>query len=300
MNVVITGGTGFVGSFLNRFLLDAGHNVTALGTRPSFAGPVAPHFHYVRANTAEAGDWQDHVARADCVFNLAGRSIFKRWSRKYKQEIFDSRIRTTRNVVDALAPSGKSVLISTSAVGYYGSCGDRELTEDALPGNDFLAELGQAWEAEALAAEPKGVRVVLARFGIVLGAGGGALSKMIPAFRAFVGGPLGDGYQWFPWIHMRDVIRALDFLSTRNDLHGAFNLCAPHPVRNRDMAAALGAALGRPAKLALPAFALKAVGGELADVLLGSQRALPANLLAARFDFDFPEIALALDDLIRT
>lgn len=142
--------------------------------------------------------------------------------------------------------------------------------------------------------------MALARFGIVLEAHGGALAKMIPAFRLFVGGPLGNGRQWFPWIHLRDLIRALDFLAVRDDLSGPFNLCAPHPVRNRDMAKALGTALGRPAKLAVPAFVLRTMMGELADVLLGSQRTLPARLMAAGFEFEFPDIDAALVDLIRS
>ncbi len=300
MKAVITGGTGFVGSHLGRFLIDAGHEVTALGTRAHFDPGANSRFHYIRGDTTAAGDWQEHVARADLVFNLAGRTIFRRWSRKYKAQIYDSRIRTTRHVVEALPSSGSAVLISTSAVGYYGDCGDRELAEDAAAGNDFLAGLGKAWEAAALAAEKKGVRVVLARFGIVLGADGGALSKMIPSFRSFVGGPLGGGHQWFPWIHLRDVIRALAFLASRGDLKGPFNLCAPNPVRNGDMARALGAALDRPAKLAVPAFVLRTMMGELAGVLLGSQRAIPASLLEAGFQFEFPGIDGALEDIVRS
>ena len=298
MKTVITGGTGFVGSHLARFLIDAGHEVVALGTRARFGGGAGSRFRYVRGDTTTAGDWQEHVARADLVFNLAGRTIFRRWSRKYKAQIYDSRIQTTRHVVEALPSSGGAVLVSTSAVGYYGSCGDRKLTEDDPAGHGFLAEVGKAWEAAALAAEKKEVRVVLARFGIVLGADGGALAKMIPSFRSFVGGPLGDGGQWFPWIHLRDVIRALVFLAGRSDLKGPFNLCAPFPVRNGEMAKALGAALGRPAKMAVPAFVLKTMMGELADVLLGSQRAMPAGLLEAGFGFDFPRMDVALKDIV--
>jgi len=189
-------------------------------------------------------------------------------------------------------------LISTSAVGYYGNCGDIELNEDSPAGQDFLASLAMNWEAEAKKGEAKGARVVLARFGIVLGRDGGALAKMIPAFRSFVGGPLGNGRQWFPWIHIQDLLGALNFLAARSDLKGAFNLCAPHPVTNAEMADALGKSLGRPAKMAVPAFVLKMMMGELGGVLLSSQRALPAKLLAAGFDFGFPQIEAALADLI--
>lgn len=297
MKILITGGTGFVGKHLSRTCLDAGHDVTILGTRTQPKADIDSRLHYVAADTTVAGDWQAHVAAADTIFNLAGRNIFQRWNRKYKRQIYDSRVLTTRNVVDALTASKPAVLISTSAVGYYGSCGDIELTEDSPPGKDFLAGLSVDWEAEAAKAAAKGARVVLTRFGIVLGRDGGALAKMIPAFRSYVGGPLGNGRQWFPWIHIQDLLGALNFLAGRPELKGPFNLCAPAPVTNARMADALGKALGRPARMAVPAFILKMTMGELGDVLLSSQRTLPANLLAAGFDFSFPRIDSALDDL---
>ena len=298
MKILITGGTGFVGTHLSRACLDAGHEVTVLGTRLRYKGPVDSRLRYVAADTTSPGDWQVHVTSADFVFNLAGRSIFQRWNQKYKQQIRDSRILTTRNVVDALSETKTPVLISTSAVGYYGSCGDLELNEQSPPGQDFLASLAIDWEAEASKGEAKGARVVLARFGIVLGRDGGALAKMIPAFRSFVGGPLGNGRQWFPWIQIQDLVRALNFLAARTGLKGPFNLCAPHPITNGQMADALGKALGRPAKMAVPAFMLKMMMGELGGVLLSSQRTLPARLLAAGFEFRFPQIDKALANLI--
>jgi uncharacterized protein (TIGR01777 family) len=298
MKVLIIGGTGFVGTHLSRSCLDAGHEVTVLGTRLRYNGPVDSRLRYVAADTGIPGDWQAHVTAADIVFNLAGRNIFQRWNQKYKQQLRDSRILTTRNVVDALPETKTAVLISTSAVGYYGSCGDVELNEDCPAGRDFLASLAMDWEAEAIRGEAKGARVVLTRFGIVLGRDGGALAKMIPAFRSFVGGPLGHGRQWFPWIHIQDLLGALDFLASRSDLRGPFNLCAPQPVTNGQMADALGKVLGRPAKMAVPAFMLKMMMGELGDVLLSSQRALPVNLLAAGFEFGFPQIDMALANLI--
>ncbi len=298
MNILITGGTGFVGTHLSRACLDDGHDVTILGTRPRYEGPTYSRLRHVAADATKPGDWQAHVTGADVIFNLAGRNIFQRWTRKYKQQIYDSRILTTRNVVDALPQPATSVLVSTSAVGYYGSCGDAELSEESPPGKDFLAGLAKDWEAEAEAGEAKGARVVLVRFGIVLGRNGGALAKMIPAFRSFVGGPLGNGRQWFPWIHLQDLLGALKFLAVRSDLKGPFNLCAPHPVTNAEMAGALGKALGRPAKMAMPAFMLRMMMGELGDVLLSSQRTLPDRLLAAGFEFGFPQIDQALADLI--
>jgi uncharacterized protein (TIGR01777 family) len=298
MKILITGGTGFVGTHLSRACLDAGHEVTVLGTRSPHQYGDPPHLHRASADTTRPGRWQDHAAAADLTFNLAGRNIFQRWTRKYKQQIYDSRILTTRNLVDALPGNGSVVLISASAVGYYGSCGDMELNEESPAGTDFLASLARDWETEALKAEAKGVRVVLARFGVVLGRNGGALAKMIPAFKSFMGGPLGNGRQWFPWIHIQDLVGALSFLARRSDLKGPFNLCAPHPVTNAVMAGALGKVLGRPAKMPVPAFMVRLMTGELGDVLLSSQRALPMGLLTAGFEFGFESIATALADIV--
>ncbi|MEJ2155080.1 MAG: TIGR01777 family oxidoreductase [Desulfobacteraceae bacterium] len=298
MKVVITGGSGFVGTHLSRHLLKSGHRVTALGSRATYDQIDHPEFTYVSADTTRPGSWQEAVAQGQWLFNLAGRTIFKRWSRSYKRQIYDSRILTTRNLVAALPDQTSAVLVSTSAVGYYGDRGDEELVESSPAGKDFLADLAKAWEAEAAAAESKGARVVIARFGIALGIDGGALAKMIPAFRSFTGGPLGSGKQWFPWIHIQDLVAALTFLSAGGSHRGAFNICAPHPVRNRQMAAALGKALGRPAAVAAPAFMLKMMMGEMAGVLLGSQRTLPAELQQAGFAFAFPRIDAALAHLI--
>jgi uncharacterized protein (TIGR01777 family) len=298
MKIVITGGSGFVGTHLNQYLLAAGHVVTALGARPFYKLIDHPRFTYKAADTTIPGNWQQTVADADLVFNLAGRTIFKRWSRRYKKQIYDSRILTTRNIVAALSSSSSKVLVSTSAVGYYGDCGDTELIESSPPGSDFLSVLAKDWESEALAAQTKGTRVAIARFGIVLGVDGGALSKMIPAFRSFVGGPLGDGQQWFPWIHIQDMVAALNFIGTGSDLSGPFNFSAPHPVRYGMMVQSLGRVLARPAAMAVPAFMLKMAMGELAGVVLASQRVLPSRLLRAGFEFRYPEIGVALENLL--
>lgn len=298
MKAVITGGSGFVGTHLSRYLLETGHSVTAIGSRSNHSTITHSRFSYASADTTLSGQWQKVVADADMVFNLTGRSIFQRWSRRNKQEMYDSRILTTRNVVEAMPQGAKSVLVSTSAVGYYGNCGDTELTEDSPSGNDFLSGLAKDWESEAEAAQAKGARVVIARFGLPLGVEGGAMAKMIPAFRSFVGGPLGDGRQWFPWIHIRDLVAALAFLAFNKELEGSFNICAPYPVRNKELATALGKALGRPAFMAAPAFMLKMVMGDLATVLLGSQRTIPVKLLASGFEFQYPQIDGALEDIV--
>jgi uncharacterized protein (TIGR01777 family) len=298
MRVLITGGSGFVGTHLGRHCLKLGHRVTALGTRKTHGGIDHPDFAYHSADTTRPGPWQRHVADSDWIFNLAGRTIFQRWTRRYKQQIYDSRVLTTRCVADALPAGTEAVLVSASAVGYYGDGGDTELTESSPGGDDFLASVSRDWEREAFGAGDKGARVAVARFGIVLGAAGGALAKMVPAFRSYVGGPLGDGRQWFPWIHMSDATAACCYLASRDDLHGPFNLCAPAPVRNIEMARALGNALGRPSKMAVPRFVLKVAMGELAGVLLGGQRAVSSGLVAAGFKFRYPEIDGALNDLV--
>jgi uncharacterized protein (TIGR01777 family) len=215
-----------------------------------------------------------------------------------KTEIRESRILTTRHVVQGL-PSGKPVvLISASGVGFYGNRGDDVLTEDAPAGNDFLAGLSKDWERAALAAAEKGARVVLTRLGVVLGKGGGAMAKMIPAFKFFVGGPIGSGRQWFPWIHMEDLSAAMLFLIDRPEISGPVNLCAPEPVTNRDLAGALGRALNRPAVMPAPAFMVRMALGEFADVLLGSQRAVPQKLLQHHFDFRHPDIRSAVNAVV--
>ena len=212
MKIFITGGTGFVGTHLSRVCVDAGHEVTVVGSRSLSARAGSSPINRITADTTRPGAWQADAAAADLIFNLAGRNIFQRWTRKTKRRIYDSRILTTRNLVAALPADSRSVLISTSAVGYYGDCGDSELNEDSPAGNDFLADLARDWEHEALKAEARGMRVVLTRFGVILGPGGGALAKMIPAFKSFMGGPLGSGRQWFPWIHVQDLVKAADWL----------------------------------------------------------------------------------------
>ncbi|MGE5255502.1 MAG: TIGR01777 family oxidoreductase, partial [Hyphomicrobiales bacterium] len=186
------------------------------------------------------------------------------------------------------------VLVSASGAGYYGSRGDEVLTEDAGAGDDFLARLAKEWEAEALAAAEKGVRVVVMRLGVVLGPGGGAMGQMIPAFKAFVGGPLGGGRQWFPWIHLHDLMAAVLFLIEHPELSGPVNVCAPQPVPNRDLAAALGQALKRPALVPAPAFMIRMSLGEFAEVLLASQRTVPKKLLDQQFSFKYPDIRSAV------
>ncbi len=297
MKITITGASGFVGTALTRQLLDGGHVVTGLGTSASHPLQSAAHFTWICADTTLAGTWQAAVSQADAVVNLAGRTILRRWSRAYKAQIVDSRMLTTRNVVSAMNGEDK-ILVSTSAVGYYGSRGDQVLDEHSTPGTDFLARLSVDWERAALDAEKRGVRVAIMRFGVVLGAAGGALAQMLPAFRMFAGGPLGNGRQWFSWIHMVDLLAAIQLLLDREHARGPYNFCAPGVVRQKDFARALGAALGRPAVVPAPALALRLIMGEVAGVLLASQKVHPDRLIADGFSFRFADVDSALADLV--
>jgi uncharacterized protein (TIGR01777 family) len=298
MKVLITGGLGFVGTQLSVHLLERGHEVTALDRSPEPKAYTPQEVRYVSADTTVKGPWQKELVDQDAVVNLAGASIFRRWNEKTKQLIYDSRILTTQNVVDALPKERGTVLCSTSALGYYGFRGDEELKEEDAPGDDFLATLSVDWEAEAHRAAKKGVRVAITRFGIVLGKTGGALGQMIPAFKKFVGGPLGSGNQWFSWIHMEDLLSAFVFVLEDEKIEGPVNFCSPNPVRNRDLARALGKVLCRPACLTTPAFALRLVLGEFGSVLLEGQRVIPAKLLKHGFSFRYPEIMAALEEVV--
>ena len=239
------------------------------------------------------------VPEHDWIINLAGASIFTRWSEAHKKEIFASRVLTTRNLVAALAAGDRRQLFcSTSAVGYYGPRGEEVLTEDSPPDAGFLGELAKAWEAEALKAQDLGVRVVVTRFGIVLGRDGGALGQMMPLFKKFLGGPIGSGVQWFSWIHQADHARAFRFIQENPQISGPVNFTAPNPVRNRDLAQALGRVLHRPSFMPAPEFMVRLALGEFADTLLTGQQVLPKRLLDAGFTFRFPTIDAALTDLL--
>ncbi len=301
MKVFITGGTGFVGRALCRALVESGHQVSLLTRSARAARGLPPQVDIVEGDPTRPGPWQEAVPGHQGVVNLAGASIFGRWTKRYQELILSSRVLSTRHLALALAhrPGGEdTVLVSASAVGYYGFCDDRELDESAPAGDDFLARVCRRWEQEALAARESGVRVVTARLGIVLGPGGGALTRMLPGFRLGLGGPLGSGRQWFSWIHLADLVRAMVLCLEQSHLAGAVNCTAPEPVRNRDLARTLGRVLGRPAFLPLPGPLLRLVLGKMGSVLLEGQRVLPAALERAGFVFSFPSLELALADIL--
>ena len=301
MKIFITGGTGFVGRALTSRLLQDGHGVTILTRSLEKARPLPEGASYLPGDPSKEGAWQERAAEHDGVVNLAGASIFRRWSDSAKKAIRESRILATRNIVKALeARRGKEThLLSASAVGYYGFQEDRELDEKSPPGDGFLAEVTRDWESAALAAEASGVRVALTRFGVVLGEGGGALEKMIPLFRWWLGSPLGSGKQWFSWIHQQDLAEIFSFLLERKEISGPVNCTAPVPVRNEEMTKILGEVLKKPTFMpSVPGFVLGAVLGEFGSVLLKGQKVLPRKLLDAGFTFRFPDLRAALEDLL--
>ena len=300
MHTMITGGTGFVGQQLSRHFLDRGHQVTAVGRSPEHPFQGEEAFRYISADTTREGAWQEVLKDCQYVVNLAGASIFRRWTANAKREIRDSRVLTTRHLVQALPENRDVFLFSASGAGYYGDSGDRTLEEEDKPGDDFLANLSVEWEEEAFQAEGSGVRVAVGRFGVILHETGGALPKMLPAFKMGAGGPLGSGRQWFPWIHLEDVIAAIDFLAGNPDAKGAFNFCAPEPVTNRQLARSLGRRLRRPSFFRVPATLMDLLLGEFSNVLLGSQRTIPKRLLESGFAFRHPTLDAALESILKT
>lgn len=298
MKIFVTGGTGFIGSRLVPFLVDRSHEVTLLVRADEPRQQIPGGIRVVEGDPTKAGPWWRLVAECDAAINMAGASIFGRWTEKRKHAIRESRLATTRHLVDAIPEGRPFTLSSTSAVGIYGDAGERELDESAPLGNDFLARLAQEWEAAALQAEEKGARVVITRFAIVFGEGGGALEQLARVTRWCLGGPVGSGRQWFSWVHRKDLMEAILFLLERPELNGVFNLAAPAPRRQLEVARALGRVLHRPTLLPAPAFGVRLVLGEFADAVLFSQRMTPRRLQEAGFAFRFPELETALHDIL--
>jgi uncharacterized protein (TIGR01777 family) len=299
MKIVITGGSGFVGTHLSDYLLRGGHRVIALGRSVDHHGIHHRRYKYVSADTTRPGEWQQELEDVDAVVNLAGATIFRRWTKSYKAQIYQSRILTTRNLVACL-PRGKNItLCSASGAGFYGSRGDDLLKEDEKPGDGFLAGVSVDWEKEALQAADETLRVIVMRFGVILGKDGGAMAKMIPAFKCFVGGSMGSGNQWFPWLHLADLMAAVEFILDNDPVKGPVNFCAPNPTRYRDLAKTLGEALNRPAIMPAPAFLIRLAMGEFGDIFLASQRIVPDKLLSHGFSFQYPNIQDAIRAVVK-
>jgi uncharacterized protein (TIGR01777 family) len=301
MKIVVTGGTGFVGKYVSKRLSESGHEVSILTRSAAKAKKIIPWASLIEADPRISGEWQQFVADSDAVINLAGNSIFTIWTDSARRSILDSRILTTRNLVEAFAGSHQDrVLINASAVGYYGSRMDDEfMDESSPPGREFMSEVCVEWENEAKKASQSGVRVCLCRFGIVLGRGGGALSKMLPAFRYMLGSSIGGGRQWMSWIHLEDLYNIFSSILNDQKFSGPINCVAPNPVRNAEFAKILARTLGRPMFLpGVPAFLLHNLLGEFSRVVLMGQRVIPRNLTEIGFSFRFPTLQQALEDLL--
>ena len=305
MRIVVAGGTGFIGRMLCQRLANAGHTVTVLTRNPEKARTTL--YHAVRivpwqGFRGQAEELSKALGECDVVINLAGSPIADgRWTPQAKDLLRQSREGTTTAIVTTLAKlkTRPVLLMNASAIGYYGSHGDEELTEETPSGDGFLASLCREWEGAARAAERLGVRVVMPRIGVVLGKDGGALTKMLPIYRLGLGGPLGHGKQWMSWIHLDDLVELLMFLMN-NAAGGLVNATAPHPVTNAEFSKTLGQTLGRPAFLRTPGFVMKLVFGDMADeLLLTGQRVIPHRAQSSGFHFRFPFIAGALNDLLR-
>jgi len=300
MRMLVTGATGFIGRALIARLRRDGHAIVA-GVRSEERARrvLGADVELVRASGGDA--LAAAVARADAVVNLSGEPVVgKRWTAERRRVLEESRVGVTRDLVSAIAAASPRprVLVSGSAVGWYGDRGDERLTESSSPGDDFLARLCRAWEEAARAAETSGVRVVTLRTGVVLGPGGGALAQMLPPFRLGLGGPVGSGRQYFPWIHLQDLVSAIAAAIGDDRYRGPVNGVGPQEATSRTFASALGRALHRPAILPMPALALRVIFGEAANVLLASQRAEPRVLLTNGFTFAFPDLDGALADIV--
>ena len=295
MRLVIAGASGFIGTALCERLLHDGHELTLL-THSSPRNPATRTKKWMHWTPGTPGDWESALEGADGVINLAGEPIAaRRWTPSQKKKIRASRIDVTNSLVGAIAKSEQkpAFLLNASAVGYYGPHGDETITEDTPAGNDFLSSVCRDWEEEAGRAEPLGLRVIRLRTGIVLGRGGGALAKMVLPFKFFVGGPLGSGKQWMPWIHLDDEIGLILYLIA-NEATGPVNSTAPNPVRMDEFCRVLGKVMGRPSWLGVPALALRIVLGEMAGMLLGGQRAIPAAAQELGYKFRYPNLVEAL------
>jgi uncharacterized protein (TIGR01777 family) len=302
MKIVIGGANGLLGKRLVLALRARGDEVVALVRGPGGLRGDGGLYAVWDGRTVSP-NWTRFVEVADAVINLAGANVgSERWSEARKREILSSRIDSTRALVSAMRSATRrpAVFLCASAVGYYGSRGDEALDERAPPGRDFLAQVCAEWEAEANTAGPLSVRVVSLRTGVVLApeGEGSALDQLLIPFKLFVGGPVGSGKQWFPWIHLDDEIAAILWALDHPELRGPLNLVSPGIATMGDFCAALGKALHRPSWLPVPAFAIRAAIGEFAEALLGGQRALPSKLLSSGFSFRHPALPAALAQLL--
>lgn len=306
MKVAITGATGFVGSRLVERLQEEGDQILVFTRDPDrarrvFPDAAFPNVEVVAYSPLESGNWQQKISGCDGVVNLAGAPIAEsRWTPERKQEILDSRKIGTQKIVEAIAEANPrpSVLVNSSAIGYYGSSETKTFDETDSPGDDFLAQVCREWEAEAEKVKESGTRLVILRTGIVLGMGG-ALAKMLPPFRLFAGGPLGSGRQWFSWIHRDDLVNLMIKALREPDMQGVFNATAPNPVRMAQLCQTLGQIMHRPSWLPVPDLALEMLLGDAAKVILEGQQVLPKRTQAHGFEYQYPTVKQALEEVLK-
>ena len=305
MKIAITGATGLVGSRLVAKLNQEGHQILVLTRNPNkaqkaFPASAYPQLEIVQYTPQESGEWQKSISGCDGVVNLAGEPIAERWSPQQKQAIMSSRQIGTRKLVEAIAIAEQKpqVLVSGSAIGYYGTSETTAFVENSPAGNDFLAQVCQNWEAEAQKVTEFEVRLVILRVGIVL-ANGGALGKMIGPFKMFAGGPIGSGKQWFSWIHRDDLVNLIVQAIEQNDMSGVYNATSPHPVRMNKLCQTLGEVMNRPSWLPVPDFVLEVLLGDGAIVVLEGQQVLPQKAQSTGFNYQYADLKPALVEIIK-
>ena len=304
MKIAITGATGLVGSRLVEKLNREGHQILVFTRNPDkaqkvFPASAFPNLEIVKYTPQESGDWQQLISGCDAVINLAGEPIAERWTPQQKQAIMASRQIGTRKLVEAIAIAEQKpqVLVSGSAIGYYGTSDTAAFDENSPSGNDFLAQVCQNWETEAQKVTELGVRLVILRIGIVL-AEGGALGKMIGPFKMFAGGPIGKGKQWFSWIHRDDLVNLICQAIDKSDMSGVYNATSPNPVRMNQLCQTLGEVMNRPSWLPVPEFVLEVLLGDGAKVVLEGQQVLPQKTQATGFNYQYTDLKSALAEII--
>jgi uncharacterized protein (TIGR01777 family) len=301
MTIIVAGGTGFIGNALVERLLQERHNVVLLTRNPSKVEQSRPNLRVEEWDAKTIGPWGEDMNRADAIINLTGEIIAgKRWTKRQKEVILRSRVDATRALVQAIEQASKkpSLLISASAAGFYGNVPSGDVPESFPRGTDFLAAVCGHWEEEALAAAKSGVRVLTPRLGVVLAHDGGALARMLLPFKFFIGGPLGNGKQWFPWIHRDDVVDGILFLLQSSTISGAVNFVAPEPLTMKEFSRRIGEILHRPSWAPVPSLALRILLGEMADMLLTGQRVIPKKLIDDGYVFRYPSLASALREIV--
>lgn len=306
MKVAVTGATGFVGQRLVECLQAEGHSVIVLARNAQKADQLFPKSQFPQVQSVaytpkESGDWQARISGCEGVVNLAGEPLFgERWTANSKQEIVASRQIGTEKILEAFAKADvkPNVLVNASAIGYYGTSETATFEENSPSGDDFLAQVCQAWEAAAQPVTELGSRLVILRIGIVLDKGG-ALGRMLPPFQLFGGGPVGTGRQWFSWVHRDDLVRLIIEALTNRQMVGVYNATAPHPVRMNEFCSVLGKVINRPSWLPVPGFALELLLGEAAQVILTGQNVQSKQAQAAGFKFQYPEVDQALAQILR-